>query len=84
MVDSGGRDLERLAGLQSMDMRDLDLLMALQSIGAGLGRVSTDLRQKKTRQDSLVEGVVDGLEADDPDLCLALVDATTALIGSGG
>ena len=46
MVDSGGRDLERLAGLQSMDMRDLDLLMALQSIGAGLGRVSTDLRQK--------------------------------------
>jgi hypothetical protein len=32
-VAGGGRDLERLLGLQSMGTRDRDRLMALQSIG---------------------------------------------------
>jgi len=32
-IAGGGRDLERLTGLQSMGTRDRDRLMALQSIG---------------------------------------------------
>lgn len=45
VTDSGARDRERLVGRQSIDIRDLDLLMALQSIGAILNRRETSVLQ---------------------------------------
>lgn len=51
VVDSGGRERERLVGRQSMEMRDLDLLIALQSMETTLeNRMRKYIKLKKEEE----------------------------------
>ena len=83
-ADSGGRERERLAGRQSMDIRDLDLLMALQSM-AVLQRKSAQ-QSEDAKINPLIFGLrsilIGAVKAYNTYFSLSFVNSPSPLIGS--